>query len=315
MTSGKVAVLPEGIYTPLPTFFKGPDYALDLDTQVKHALMLHAAGVHGVVVAGSMGESPHLTRSERLAITKAIRTAIPNTDFKIIAGLPTSCVQDAILEISAAAEVGADFAIVLPPLYFGPSLTLQKGLVDYFLTVADHLALPFVIYNYPGVANNLTLTPETFERLLEHPKIVGVKLTHFNLDQYTILTGNVKHNLRNNFRPFTGLGQILVPALSIGVFGAIDGLLGVFPKSMLQLYNLFKQGETKKAAELQYLVTQADQMIMDLNLVGVKFALKKLYGFGDIVAGRPPLNIATDPAVFAKYQPSFDALLEVERSL
>lgn len=316
MTTGEDTTIPEGIYSPVPTFYKNDaNYSLDIETQIKHAKMLYSNGINGLVVAGSMGEASHLTRDERSTLFKSIREAIPDTSFKIIAGVPPLNIQDTVLDIEAASNSHADYSIVLVPGYFGPSLTSQQGIIDFFVAVADKLPLPIIIYNYPGVSNNVDIKTETFEKLLLHPKIVGVKLTHFNLDKYTLLTGNTKLNKINNFRSFTGLGQVLVPSLSIGAFGAIDGLSGIFPKCMLKIFSLYKDKQYEKAAELQYLVTKVDQMIMDLNLVGVKHALNAVYGFGEMLTGRPPLNVKVDIDVWKKHESAFNDLLKVERAL
>lgn len=84
----------------------------------------------------------------------------------------------------------------------------------------------------------------------------------------------------NNFRPFTGLGQVLIPSLSVGMFGAIDGLSGIFPND----------GVKEKALQLQYIITKVDLMITELNVVGVKQLLKDVYGFGEIISGRQLLS-------------------------
>ncbi len=120
-------------------------------------------------------------------------------------------------------------------------------------------------------------------------------------------------NFVNNFKPLTGLGQILILALSVGAFGAIDGLSGIFPKVMVRLFQLFKSGKHGEALKLQYLVTRADRMIFDLNLAGVKHVLYNLYGYGS--SRRPPLNNLIDEATWAKYDPDFKKLAAVESTL
>lgn len=309
--------IPAGIYTPVPTFFKlDSGYTLDLETQVAHAEFLYKRGISGLVVCGSMGECVHLTAKERSSVVAAIRKAIPDEKFKIIAGAPPlGSVQDAVEESKSAAEAGADFVILLVPGYFGPSLISQQGIIDYFTLVANDSALPVITYNYPGTCNNVTITIDTYEKLSQHPNIVGTKLTHFNLDLYTMLGQNPTICKTNNFRPFTGLGQVLVPALSVGIYGAIDGLSALFPKVMVKLYSLCKDGKTSEASDLQYLVTKADMMILELNVVGIKYAIKQVLNFGDGLTGRPPLNKAVDIDAFKKFQPDIDALVKIENLL
>lgn len=303
--------IPEGIYSPVPTFFKGPDFELDLNTQIKHAKLLYDSGINGVVVSGSMGESNHLTQKERLILISTIRKNIPDTNFKVIAGMPLTNIVDTIEEIAKSAQLGADYLILLVPGYYGPRLTKQSGIIKYFESIGNKSELPIIIYNYPGVSNSTDLDIETFERLLEHPAIVGVKLTHFNMDKFILLSS--KENT-NNFRSFSGLGQILLPSLCIGCYGAIDGLSGVFPKVMMQLFKLCKDGRLEEAKKLQYLITDANKMVFDLNLVGVKHTLKVFYNLGSD-SGRPPLNDPVDLASWKKYESSLKALESIEKSL
>lgn len=315
MTVAESSILGKGIYTPITTYFKNDGkYTLDVDTQVRHALMLYNSGIHGLVVSGGMGEATNITRSERNLALKAIRSAIPDKNFKLIAGIPPSSAADVIAESEDCKNSGADFIIVLVPGYFGPSLVSQTGIIDYFTNVGDYSALPIVIYNYPGTCNNVNITIDTFEELSKHENIVAVKLTHFNLDVYTMLANNKSLEV-NNFRPFTGLGQVLIPALSVGIFGAIDGLSGIFPKCMLQLMKLYEEGEAEKALELQYLISKVDLMVSDLNVVGVKYALQQIYGYGECITGRPPLSKPVDLNAYKKYESDIKKLTEIETSL
>lgn len=311
------STIPSGVYTPITTFFKlDDDYSLDLESQIEHAKFLYKNGINGLVVCGSMGEAFHLTSEERVTMVSALREAIPDKDFKIIAGAPPiGSVEQSVSECKAFYKAGADFVILLVPGFFGPNLITQEGIVQYFTRVADKSPLPVIIYNYPGVCNNITVSVDSFKELSKHENIAGVKLTHFNLDLYALLGQDKTICETNNFRPFTGLGQILVPALSVGIYGTIDGMSAVFPKTMLQLYKLFRDGKIKEASELQYLVTKADAMIMELNVVGVKHALKQIHGFGKSIYARPPLSREVDLKAYQKFEADLKALEKVEASL
>lgn len=304
-------IIPDGVYTPITTFFHN-DYSLDLETQVQHAKNLYQGGITGLVVAGSMGEGGHMTKKERFELVKALKQGVP--ELTLIAGAPAmGSIAEAIEETESHKAAGADFLILLPPAYFGPHLTSQEGLIEYFTAVADKSALPIMIYNYPGNCNNVTFTIDTFKVLAKHQNIAGVKLTHFNLDLYTLLGKDV--TLYNQgFRVFTGLGQVLVPALSVGLSGTIDGLSGIFPKTMVKLYTLFREGNIKEASDLQFLVTTADQMLADLNLVGAKVAIQKYQGLGELLTGRPPLSKGVGKG-YAKYEEYLDAIDTIEKGL
>lgn len=306
--------VPSGIYTPIPTFFTKSKNSVDYDTMEKHVQMLSACKINGVVVSGSMGEGTNLTLKERAKSVEVARNAVADKSFKIIAGAGLGSVEDIVEESVLAAAKGADFIMALVPGYFGPNLVTQEGIIAYFEGVADKSALPLIIYNYPNTCNNVTLTYSTFRKLAEHPNIVGVKLTHYNFDMYTLL-GHDPFFEANNFKSFTGLGQVLGPALSVSIFGAIDGLSGIFPKTMVKLYNLYIEGKVKEAAELQWLVTKVDLMITELNVLGVKYALHDIYGLGEKLEGRPPLSKPVNLQAYESYAADIEKLKQYEESI
>lgn len=308
-------VVPAGIYTPVTTFYKEDDQYLDLDSQITHAKFLYNRKIQGLLVCGSMGEAAHLTRKERHDVVAAVRNAIQDPDFKIIAGAPSMAnVCEIVEESQSAKDAGADFFIVLVPGFFGPNLTSQAGIVDYFTRVADNSALPVLIYNYPGTSNMVTITAQTYKILAAHPKIVGAKFTHCNIDEYTLVAQDPKIK-SHNFRLFTGLGQVLLPALTVGFYGAIDGLSAVFPKSLVHLQTLYNRGEFEEAARLQLVINRAEKLVGELNINGVKYALNELYGFGTGLTARPPLNQYFTVEAYNKFHGDLQALKEVEDSL
>lgn len=306
---------PQGIHTPLPTFFKqDSNYLIDLDTQLRHFDYIQNSGVSGVLVGGSNGEACHLSSDERYSIIKAIKGKITKENFIVMAGAIGNSMLDIINDISTLKRIGADFAVLLVPGYFGTTLTKQQGIIDWFKIIADKSDLPIIIYNYPGVQNGIDLTYDSYLELSKHPNIVGCKLTHYNFPLYILLAQSqqLKHE---NFTVLAGVGQVLLPGLAVGVEGCIDGLSNIFPKSMVEIFNAFTRGDLEKCKELQRLVTEVNQMTAVLNILGLKYGLKHMLTFGDCETGRPPLNQKIDIEVWEKYLPAFKQLLEIEQSL
>lgn len=309
------SVPPKGIYTPLPTFFKNDeDYSLDLETQLQHFDHIQLAGVAGVLVGGSNGEAVHLTKNERHQVVKAVRERCSRDDFVILAGAIGVSIADIVEDISQLKEMGANYAVLLVPGYYGTTLTKQQGIIDWFSKIANKSALPVLIYNYPGVQNGIDLTYDSYVTLSKHPNIVGCKLTHYNFPLYTLLCQSAELK-KNNFRNLAGVGQVLLPGLSVGVEGCIDGLSNVFPKAMVRIFTAYETGNCKEAQQLQAMVTMVNEMTAVLNILGLKYAIKYVWDLGDVVHGRPPLNQDIDVKVWEKYLPAFDQLLEVEKKL
>ncbi|KAK9483202.1 hypothetical protein V1527DRAFT_473839 [Lipomyces starkeyi] len=321
------SALPSGIYVPSPTFFVSKtaitystfNPPIDLETQLKHTLYLAKSGIHGVVLLGSTGEAVHITREERKELLAYVRKGLDAegyTNFPIIAGTGTNSTVETVELLNDAKECGAEYGLVLAPSYFATAVT-QRGLIDWYNHVADRSPIPIMIYYYPGVSNNIYIAPSTFENLAQHPNIVGTKLSHGNISHHTLLAQNpiIK---TNNFHVFTGLGQQLLPILTIGAAGAIDALAGIFPKSVVHLYNLSISGKVGEAQRVQYIVSGAEEVVADLGAVGVKEGAARILGFGDRDGARLPLTGGLeggDAAWEKKYNSAFDAVSKLEASL
>lgn len=295
-----------GIYTPVPTFFK-KDSSIDYESQISHARFLHENGIAGLVIMGSTGEAAHLTRQERASVIKAVHEALPQ--IVIIAGVAQNSVQDTIDEIDSVKCAGASYAVVLPSSYFGATIK-QEGIVDFFTNIADQSQLPVMIYVYPGVSNNINVEPQTVARLSKHPNIVGTKLSY----------GDVAHHAQvvcdsaENFSVFTGLGQILLPTLSVGCCGTIDALSGSFPKLFVKIFEHYQAGNYEDARRLQFVACKGEEIVVRFGVIGIKRLIHSR-GFGTSYLGRVPLNHDIDTEVWNSYAGTIKLLESTVASL
>lgn len=278
--------LEPGIYTPSATFFKKDLHTIDFETQIAHTKFLQKNGIKGVVLLGSTGENAHLTREERFQLVKTISSNVPN--FPILVGIASNSYEDALTEIENAKKAGASYALVLSSSYFGPSIT-QEGIIDYFTKIADNSVLPVLLYLYPGVTNGLIFKPSTVIKLSKHPNIIGTKLSHADIADYIQIGLSPDINSgKNGFQVFTGLGNLLLPALSVGIVGAVDAISGAFPKVYVELFDAFQSGDLQKAKKLQLIITKAEE-VLRYGVIGIKKTIH-LQGFGETHLGRMPLN-------------------------
>ncbi|KAF2765457.1 aldolase [Teratosphaeria nubilosa] len=330
-SAAKSSPPPPGIYVPVPTFFaqegaSGYDPVtppLDTKTQSEHSLFLVRGGIKGLVILGSTGEAIFLRSKERNELISSQRKALDDAGFKdrpIIAGTATQQIDDTLELIEESKHAGAEYTMVLGPGYFAPS-TSQQGIQKWFEAVADKSVLPVLIYHYPGVTNNLYIAPSTFEKLAAHPNIVGTKLSHGIIDDQTLIAAspNIDHS---HFYVFTGLGQNLLPVLTIGGVAAIDGLAGVFPRIVVRLFNMFNEaaekGITKKDLaefqKLQFRICEGEKLIARWGVVGVKEAIARVWGMGSRTGGRLPLagGFEEGEVEWKKWDKVFQGLKELE---
>ena len=161
----------------------------------------------------------------------------------------------------------------------------------------------------------------TYVTLAKHPNIVGCKLSHGDVSVAAQIASNpaIDHE---HFHAYTGLGQQLLPVVSVGFAGAIDGSAGFFPKSLVRLYELSAKtqptdAEIQERRVLQFKVSSMEEIVVKFGTVGIKEATSRLRGFGDADGTRLPLvgGIPGGDAEWAKWKEVIEAVDEVEKSL
>ena len=193
------------------------------------------------------------------------------------------------------------------------------------------LTSSFLRYHYPGVSNSIALPPSTITKLSSHSNIVGCKLSHGNLDDHILLASSPTIN-HSQFQVFTGLGQQLLPLLTIGGAGAIDGLAAIYPRTVVKLYDTFHAtlgenagksdgaGIKEKLEEmrrLQYHISAAEKLIARWGTVGIKEACARVLGFGDADGARLPLRggFPDGDAEWKKWDGPLGELEKIEKAL
>ncbi|RWA11609.1 hypothetical protein EKO27_g3502 [Xylaria grammica] len=325
------AIPPPGIYVPVPTFFVGKQAAnynavaapLDIAAQIAHSLYLARAGIKGLVILGSTGEAVHLTNKERFEVLAGVRQAFEKEGFKdypILAGTATQNIEETVEQLKSAKDAGSQWGMCLAPGYFAGAST-QEGIIRWFTAVADQSPIPILIYHYPGVSNNVKITPSTFVTLAKHPNIVGCKLSHGDVSVHAQIASNPEID-HDRFRTFTGLGQQLLPVVAVGGAGAIDGCAGFFPKTVVRLYELsaktqLAEEEARERRTLQFKVSSIEELVAKFGTVGIKEAISRLRGFGDRDGTRLPLHggIPGGDAEWANWKGLADSVQEEEDRL
>jgi 2-keto-3-deoxy-L-rhamnonate aldolase len=316
----------DGIFVPSPTFYKpfdkssgSPHPAVDVETQVKHSVHLAKCGITGLALMGSTGEAVHLNRQERFDIISGVRKGLEEagfSDYPIMAGVLINGTEEVLEWLQDAEKAGAQWGLVLAPGYYGAASN-QAGLVDWFTYIADKSPLPILVYNYPGVTNNLVVSPETYVTLSKHPNIVGCKMSH----------GNVSHHVQvslhpdidaSKFRVYSGFGQQLGPIALFNAAGVIDALGAIFPRTVTRLFSLVSERPAKEetlqeARKLQWLVSSAEEFIVKNGIVGICEAVYNVLGFGHQQGGRVPVRGQMPEGEWEKWSKVMAMMSEVEK--
>ena len=255
-----------GAITALITPFR--DGAVDEDAFVALIERQIEAGIHGLVPAGTTGETSTLSHDEhRRVVELCVQTARGRVP--VIAGAGSNATSEAIDLARHAKAVGADAVLVVAPYYNRPS---QEGLYRHYAAINDAVQIPVITYNVPGrtVAD---LSNETLERLSTLPNIVGIKdatgdLTRISLQR---LTCGPEWVLLSGDDP-TGLGYI-----AHGGAGCISVTSNVAPESVAAFYNAALARDWDTALYLQdRLIRLHKALFLDASPAPTKFAMAQL---------------------------------------
>jgi 4-hydroxy-2-oxoglutarate aldolase len=260
---------PSGVWVPAITFFDPSTDTLDLTSQKQYYTYLSTTGLSGLVILGTNAEAFLLTRSERSTLIALAREAV-GPSYPLIAGCGAHSTAQVLEHISDAHASGADYALVLPPAYFGRAST--PGVIEnFFLDVASKSALPVVIYNFPGVCNGVDMDSDLIARIVRRAaggNVVGVKLTCASVGKITRLAATFAPR---EFAVFGGQSDFLIGGLAAGSAGCIAAFGNVFPKSIVRIYELWMAEKVEEARVLHGKAALAESPVK-AGIAAVKFA-------------------------------------------
>ena len=198
-------------------------------------------GTDSLVIAGTTGESPTLSKEEKLAlfshVVKVVDKRIP-----VIAGTGSNNTYASIELTKKAEQLGVDGIMAVAPYYNKPN---QEGLFQHFKSVAESTALPVMVYNIPGRAA-VNILPDTIIRLSDIPNIIAVKEASGDLNAMTKIIANTA----DDFLLYSGDDGLTLPVLSIGGTGIVSVASHVIGNEMQEMIKAFYEGEITKAAKL-----------------------------------------------------------------
>ncbi|KAI0144567.1 hypothetical protein GGR57DRAFT_326243 [Xylariaceae sp. FL1272] len=307
---------PSGVWAPAITFFDPETDVLIPESQSKYYAYLSKSGLAGLVILGTNAETFLLTREERKELVRIAREAT-GPDFPIMAGVGGHSTRQVLEYIADAADAGANYALVLPPAYFGKATT-PAVINNFFGDVATKSAIPIVLYNFPGVCNGVDLDSETIARLAKkHDNIVGVKLTCGSVAKITRLAAELP---ADRFATFGGQSDFLIGGLSVGSAGCIAAFANVFPRSIVKIYSLYKEGKYREALDLHQKAALAEQPCKS-GIAATKYAAAihtaKAAGIEGAVEKLRPRRPYTEPTEAAKQNVAAQMaeLAKIEESL
>lgn len=258
-----------GVMGPMVTPFNA-DESLDLDGYEFNVRAHMAAGLHGVLVAGSTGEAALLGDDERRILIEAARGIVP-ADRTLLAGTGAESTRHCIARCRDAAAAGADAVLVVSPHYYSSSMT-PAALTAHFTRVADESPIPVLLYNIPKYAH-FRLEPELIAELAQHENIRGMKDSAGDMTYFA----RYVESQSDTFDVMTGHGGTFATALSLGARGGILAVALFAPELALEVWEA--HGERRQAdadAAQKPLVPMAAEIVARMGVPGVKAAMERV---------------------------------------
>lgn len=224
-----------------------------------------AAGTDGIVILGTTGESSTMTQEEDDAVCKFTVERVSGR-IPVIAGSGSNCTQSMLERSLKFQELGADGLLLIAPYY---NKTNEEGMARHFLTIADQVEIPCILYNVPG-RTGCSIPVEVVERLARHPRICGIKEASGNLG-YAM---EVARLLSDDFVMYSGNDDMTVPLLSIGASGVISVLANILPTETHRMVMRYLEGNPAGAASIQLgYLELIHNLFSEVNPIPVKTAL------------------------------------------
>jgi 4-hydroxy-tetrahydrodipicolinate synthase len=228
----------KGVMPAVTTQFNEND-ELDLQLFRKNIHAQLDAGVHGIVLGGTLGEASTLTDEERRILTRETVELVEDR-VPVLMNIAEQTTVAAIALAKTAEEDGAKGLMMLPPMRYKAS---DEEVVEYFKAVANSTSLPIMIYNNP-VDYKIEVTLDMFETLLEScPNIQAVKES----TRDTTNIARIKNRFGDRLAIMCGVDTLALESLLIGADGWVAGLVDAFPAETVAIYELQKAGRIKES--------------------------------------------------------------------
>ena len=257
----------KGSIPPLVTPFRNG--AVDYETYAALVEFQVANGSHGVLVNGTTGEPSTLTSAERNRLVD-IAMATVKGRVPVVAATGSQSLAETEVLTHHAVKAGVDAVLVVTPYYIRPP---QRGLVQYYLTLAAQHDTPWMIYHIPGrAAVNVTL--ESMQQIRDgSPHFVGMKHAVNDLG----LVSECLAAFGADFKIFVGLEELSFPMMAIGACGLMNAVGNLRPGVLAEMCEAVWKGDMVTGRALHQRLLEINQAVFyDTNPIPMKYMMKKL---------------------------------------
>jgi dihydrodipicolinate synthase/N-acetylneuraminate lyase len=276
-----MAVQWRGVFPAATTQFH-PDQEIDIKSTMAHLDRMIDAGIHGLIMLGTVGENCSLEYSEKLELLEATVAHVGGR-VPVLSGVAECTTALACRFARDAQRAGAMGLMVLPAMVYKSD---PRETMTHFRAVAAASDLPIMVYNNP-VSYHVDITPEMFAELADEPRFVAIKESSENVRRIT----DLKNVCGDRYTLFCGVDDLVLESLLLGAAGWVSGLVNAFPAENRLLWDLATSGRWDKALEVYRWYTPLLHLDTHVKLVQyIKLAVQEC-GLGSerVRAPRLPL--------------------------
>jgi 4-hydroxy-tetrahydrodipicolinate synthase len=225
-------------------------------------------GTNAIVAVGTTGESATLDVHEHVEVIRRVVDQVAGR-IPVIAGTGANSTREAVELTQNAQSVGADACLLVTPYYNKPT---QEGLYQHFRHIAEHVAIPQILYNVPG-RTACDMLPETVERLSKVSNIIGIKEATGDLQRAQEILDRVSAD----FLVYSGDDATAVELMLMGGKGNISVTANVAPRAMAELCAAAMAGDAATARAInERLMPLHKNLFIESNPIPVKWALHEM---------------------------------------
>jgi 4-hydroxy-tetrahydrodipicolinate synthase len=271
----------KGVLPAITTQFH-QDQSLNLEGTARHLEAMIAAGIHGVVFLGTVGENTALEYSEKLAILSEMKQVVRGR-IPVLTGIAEYTTALACRFARDAEKIGVDGLMVLPAMVYKSD---ERETLAHYRTVAHATGLPIMVYNNP-VSYSVDISPEGFARLADEPTLVAIKESSEDVRRIT----DLRNIVGDRYALFSGVDDLVLESIMLGAEGWISGLVNAFPDENRALWDLAISGQWEAARDLYRWYTPLLHLDTKVKLVQyIKLAMQET-GLGSEMVRAPRLTL------------------------
>ena len=256
-----------GSIPPLVTPFR--DDAVDFEAYARLCEFQLERGSHGILVNGTTAEPSTLTVDERNRLVDVALEVIGGR-LPVVAATGSQSLAETELLTRHAVKAGVDALLIVTPYYLRPP---QRGLIQYFLRLAESHETPWMVYHIPG-RTAVSVTLDTLATLQERsPHFVGMKHAVNDLG----FASEALARLGKDFRIFVGLEELSFPMMAVGACGLMNAVGNLRPDVLADLCQAVSEGNLDRSRALHEALLEINKAVFyDTNPIPIKYMMKRL---------------------------------------